>query len=88
MALYYFHLVDGRDVLLDPEGRELAGIDAVAKAAMREVRDILCGEVRAGHLRLDQSIVVQDGSGASIHRLPFTDALKITWPPGHPRSLR
>jgi hypothetical protein len=83
MSLYYFHLVDGTDVLLDPEGQELKDLQAVAKSALLEARSIISGEVRTGHVRLDQSIIVEDGEGKTIHRLPFTDAMTIIWPAGY-----
>jgi hypothetical protein len=80
MALYYFHLRDGVDVVLDAEGRELPDMDAVAKAALREARGVLSAEMRTGHVDLDQSIDVEDSTGLVVHRLRFADAVTIAWP--------
>jgi hypothetical protein len=36
VALYYFHLCDGCDTLIDPDGRELGEPDLIAGAALRK----------------------------------------------------
>jgi hypothetical protein len=77
MALYYFHLRDGQDVLLDPEGEELSDMAAVAQRALAAARSILSTEVLQGRLPLDMHIDVEDASGAVVHRLGFPDAVEI-----------
>ena len=51
MARYYFHLRDGQDVLLDPEGGELDGLDKARDQALRPARSILAAEVLEGRVR-------------------------------------
>jgi len=85
MPLYYFHLRDGTDVLLDHEGRELEGHDAIVATTLAEARDMLSAEARAGRLCLDQVIDVEDQSGIVVHQLAFADALTIIWPTPLPR---
>lgn len=80
MPRYYFHLRDGADVLLDPEGREFDGLDAIAHATLAEARAILCADIRQGAIRLDQMIDVEDGRGRVVHSLSFLDAVTIHWP--------
>lgn len=77
MALYYFHLRDGADVLLDPDGRELAEGDIVS-AALTEARAMIAADVLEGRVRLDQQIEVHDAAGTIVHRLPFEDAVVVT----------
>jgi hypothetical protein len=77
MALYYFHLRDGQDVLLDPEGVELADPAAVEQRALAAARSIMSSEVLEGRLPLDMRIDVEDSSGAVVHRLTFPDAIRI-----------
>ncbi len=77
MARYYFHLRDGTDVLLDPDGRELAE-GAIIGAALAEARAMIAADVLQGHVRLDQQIEVLDSAGALIHQLPFEDAVIVT----------
>ncbi|UZK67441.1 DUF6894 family protein [Sphingomonas sp. M1-B02] len=80
MSLYYFHLRDGTDIVLDPEGRELETKAAIVDTALHEARAILSEDARKGHLMLDQVIDVVDEAGAIVHRLHFIDALDIVWP--------
>lgn len=77
MAVYFFHLCDGADVLLDPDGRELDG-GSIAAAALAEARAIIAADVRGGQIRLDQEIEVQDAAGNVVHRLAFEDAVRVT----------
>lgn len=77
MPLYFFHLCDGEDVLLDPEGRRLDGADAIAEAALVEARSILSDDVRKGRIDLDYRIDVEDCDRNLIHRLHFADVLEI-----------
>jgi hypothetical protein len=80
MPTYFFHLRDGTDVLLDPDGRVLAGIAEVARDALREARALISDEALTGSIKLAQRIEVEDASGLIIHRLNFWDAVKITHP--------
>ena len=80
MALYYFHLRDGDEVLLDPEGCRLPDLGAVASKAMCAARSLLSADVLEGRLPLDLRIDVVDEEGAVIHSLPFADAVEIQPP--------
>lgn len=76
MARYYFHLRDGEDILLDPEGRELDAGD-VRKCALEEARAIIADEARSGLIALDQRLDVENGSGEIVLSLQFADAVVI-----------
>jgi hypothetical protein len=76
MALYFFHLRNHADVLLDPEGRHLDERN-IAAAALSEARAIIAADVHSGHVDLDQNIEVENSTGAVIHRISFDDAIKI-----------
>lgn len=80
MALYYFHLCDGQDVLLDPDGREIES-NSIASAALVEARAMIAADVLHGHVDLDQEIEVRDAAGKIVHRLSFEDAVKVTHEP-------
>jgi hypothetical protein len=86
LETYFFHLRDGKDVLLDPEGRELPSLDAVASAALFEARAIVGADAMAGKIVLNQTIEVEDRHGKIVHRLAFTDAVHVKGPhdPGRP----
>jgi hypothetical protein len=74
---YYFHLRDGTDVLLDPDGRLLPSLAAVAGAALFEARAIISADAKAGKISLAQSIDVENQSGEVVHTIAFADAVKI-----------
>jgi hypothetical protein len=76
MALYYFHLRNHVDVLLDPEGRELDD-RRIARSALAEAREIIAADVRSGSVDLDQLIEVQNSAGTVVHSISFEDAVKI-----------
>jgi hypothetical protein len=82
MPTYFFHLRDGEDLMLDMDGRELDGLDAVKKLALIEARAILAEEVRGGRLLLDKHIDVENAYGGLVHRLAFADAIEIVPPNG------
>ncbi|MFL6724620.1 MAG: DUF6894 family protein [Sphingomicrobium sp.] len=76
MPRYFMHLIDGTDVLLDPDGVEMA-IEAVTGTALVQARDCMAGDVRDGCLDLGYHIAVHDEGGAVVHSLAFKDALQI-----------
>lgn len=77
METYFFHLRDGKNVLLDPEGRSLPSLDAVVGAALFEARAIISADAQAGKIVLNQAIEVEDERGKVVHRIAFTDAVHI-----------
>jgi hypothetical protein len=76
MTTYYFHLRNGVDVLLDPEGRQLDSAN-VATAALTEARSIMSADCHSGEVDLNQNIDVEDAAGKLIHRVSFADAVSI-----------
>lgn len=78
MALYYFHLRDGKDVLLDPDGCQLDDMDAVKARALADARSIMSADILEGRLKLEMRIDVEDQAGRIVHRLPFADAIEIS----------
>ena len=77
MPLYFFHLLDGSDILLDPDGHELADSDAVPPAALKEARGLIAHDALAGHIDLEQRLEVFDQAGALVHVLEFRQAITI-----------
>jgi hypothetical protein len=78
MQIYFFHLRDGVDVVLDQEGSMLGGMDAVIARALSEARSIIGADARAGKITLDQRIDVEDEAGVIVHSLQFEDAVRVT----------
>jgi hypothetical protein len=82
MPRYYFHLRDGEDILLDPEGRELNHPGAYEQMALNEARAIISDDAKAGRIELRHRIEVEDEAGSPVHRLHFHDAIEIVLPGG------
>ena len=78
MALYFFHLCDGRDTLIDPDGRELGELALISGAALKEARAMISQDALGGHIGLEQYIEVRDEAGKLIHSLSFRDAVTIS----------
>jgi uncharacterized protein DUF6894 len=78
MKIYYFHLCDGTDVLLDPEGRWLPDMNAVIALALVEARSIIGAEALEGSIKMSQHIDVHDEKGTLVHSLQFEDAVQVT----------
>jgi hypothetical protein len=88
MTLYYFHLRDGVDILIDEEGRQLESLASVAEAALAEARSIISADAESGHIRLDQRIDVEDETRTIVHTLEFADAVTIDPAAMRERPLR
>ena len=75
---YFFHLRDGKDILLDPEGTHLEGQVAIAETALLAARSLISDDALKGHISLECHIDVEDEGGKVVHCLAFTDAVRIT----------
>jgi hypothetical protein len=80
VALYFFHLSDGTDHLLDVEGQELPDLDAAKSFALLCARDTLSHEMRNGLLNLRVRLDVADAAGAVVHSLPLEEAFMVMKP--------
>ena len=78
MARYFFHLCDGHEVVIDPEGQEIAEASEVGDRALKEARAMISQDALAGRIRLKQYIEVRDDSGKLVHQLSFRDAVTIS----------
>lgn len=77
MALYFFHLCDGHEVVIDPEGREIANPHQIGDFALLEARAMISQDALTGRILLNQYIEVRDVSGKLVHQLSFHDAVTI-----------
>lgn len=79
MPRYFLHLKDSVEVVLDPEGIEMA-TDAIPRVALSCARDCMAGDVKDGRLDLRYRIDVHDKYGERVHSLPFADAVEVVPP--------
>jgi hypothetical protein len=82
LALYYFHLRDGVDILLDPEGREMEGRSQIGPAGLADAPSI----ARTMPGAADPAGPAHRRGGrdrAIVHAWEFEGALKIVRSPAH-----
>jgi hypothetical protein len=70
------HLRNGFDEILDPDGVEISQA-SVEEVALKNARDCMAGDVRAGRLELGHRIDVHDAAGTVVHSISFADAIEI-----------
>ena len=71
-----FHLRNGTDQLLDPEGIDLPNLGAVRTQALRSARDTLSNELRDDRLDLRYWIDVEDTDGRAVFSLLLGNAFE------------
>lgn len=80
MPLLFFHLHDGPDVVLDPNGRDIESLPDMRQATLSEARGIISADARDGLINLACEIRVETAEGETIHRLRFRDAVRVIQP--------
>jgi hypothetical protein len=78
MALYFFHLREGLDTLLDLDGREIADPASIPALALRDARGLISQEALDGAIGLRSSIQVRNNEDVLVHELHFRDAVRIS----------
>ena len=68
MARYFFHLRDGQDVLMDPEGREIDDVALIPGLALKDARSMISQDALTGRIHLQQAIEVLDEKGAVVFK--------------------
>ncbi len=66
MARYFLHLVDGDDVICDPEGSDLPSIDAAREQALLSAREILAEAIKLGAQRVPRFVVAVSEGGNEV----------------------
>ena len=74
---YYFHLRESGNLIVDDEGRELVGLDAVKAAATAGARSVIAAEAMAGKIPLGAIIEVENEQGERVLDLPFREAVSL-----------
>lgn len=74
---YYFHLFES-ELIPDPEGKILTGIEAAREEALEHARAMVCENIKHGWLNLDHRIEVADDQGHTVLTLTFRDAFIVT----------
>jgi hypothetical protein len=76
MPLYYLHIRDGTELLVDPEGSNLPNLEAARTEAIEGARQLISEAVRTGSpLRMQRAFQIDDADGRTLLNVPFTDAI-------------
>jgi hypothetical protein len=76
MSLYYLHIVDDDDVVLDPDGSDHPNLEAARDEAIDGARQLISDAVRHGSpLRMHRFFRINDADGKTLLNVPFTDAI-------------
>ena len=84
MARLFLHLRDGADELLDQEGVELAGLEAVREKVLSSARHIMAADLLGGVVDLRYRIDAENEGGQIVYTLPFKHAFNIIPEPAVP----
>ena len=71
MRHFYFHVVEGTELLTDVEGAHLRNALEAREVAMRSAREILADAIRAGKNRIPEAIIIADEQGRAIETVPL-----------------
>ena len=77
MARYFFHLRDGSERLLDPQGLDIDDADQLASTALKEARALVAQDALQGKIDLGLRLEVEDEHGNLVHALRFADAVRL-----------
>ena len=75
MGRFYFHVVEGAELLTDVEGAHLRDALEARQMAIRSAREILADAIRGGKNRIPEAIVIADEEGRAIETVPFAIVL-------------
>jgi hypothetical protein len=75
MPRFFFNVRDGDQTFCDPEGTELASLDAARHEALMDARWILAEGLRTGRVALDRRFEITDKAGQILATVRFQDAL-------------
>jgi hypothetical protein len=77
MPTFFFHIVDGDQVIKDREGVDLPGAKAALEEAEDAARELLSRKVRKGEVIDGQEFRVEDDLGMPLFILPFKSVLRL-----------
>ena len=75
MPRFYFDVLDGDQVLPDPEGIDFADLDTAIAEAVRGARDLVASGIGQNEDVSGQSFLIRDGHGETVATVPFRETL-------------
>jgi hypothetical protein len=77
MPMYFFHIREGEEVILDLEGAELPDIAAAQKAALEGASSLIAEAVKRGERNFQGRLDVEDGHGQRVLTVSFACPIQI-----------
>jgi hypothetical protein len=75
MGRFFFHVVEGAELLTDVEGAHLRDALEARQMAIRSAREILADAIRGGKNRIPEAFVITDEQGRAIETISFAVVL-------------
>ena len=80
MPRFFFNIHEKGHILCDPEGTELATIDAARNEALADARCIMAEELRNGGVVMERYFEIANETGQVLATVHFQDALMTGLP--------
>jgi len=77
MPVFYFHIRNGQELVLDREGVQMPGLEAALEEAKSAAREILAERIRHGDVVDGHEFEVHDAAGAKLFTLPFRSVIRL-----------
>jgi hypothetical protein len=77
MPRFYFHLCNGAEFVEDKEGVDLGGRGMAHQKAVDSLRDVMAGDLVAGHLNTGSFIEFEDEQLEYIETVSFADVVQL-----------
>jgi hypothetical protein len=75
MGRFFFHVVEGAELLTDEEGADLRDALEARQMAINSARELLADAIRHGKNKIPEAFVITDEHGLTIETVPFAAAL-------------
>src|SRR4051794_25689104 len=75
MPRFYLDILNGSQVLEDPDGQAFADLDAAMLEAAATARDLVAHGILRNEDLSDRSVLIRDDAGETVARVPFRSAL-------------
>ena len=75
VARFYLDVLDGDQVIQDPEGIDFANLEAAISEATAGARDLVAHGIMQNEDVSGQSFLIRDGNGETVAAVPFRDTL-------------
>jgi hypothetical protein len=77
MPKFYFHIRDGQNLTLDPEGAEFETLEAARVEAMNSARELLSHRILRGDVVDGQAFELTGEDGTVLNIVRFKDVMRL-----------